>query len=790
MIIIVRNPFRPEIHERQVFVGHLIDFLTLKFPTGFGGGNTVVLLNSEPLAVEDFDVVIKESDTVTIILNAPASGIEPWIIQLIVAVVLAVASYLLAPKLPTQKTGKAARRVYQIGSGQNVPALGNPITEHFGKLWFYPDVASQPYQFFANNEQYLHQILLIGSGDYELNNIRFGNTDISTLPAGLIEYQLFRPQDLQARYGIIQSQFNVYEDVVTSYDVQGLSLQRNTETTFFGQMSDDGNNYIENEDDPPSGQFAIGNVVSVYGNSNPSQGIVNTATITDIVGYKVVFAPFVTLPAYQWVQLTRADDGWRGWFVASPVGKVCDRIEVDVEFPNGLSRSNLTDGGYYRKSAYFTVEIQPINDDGTDNGALITNKYQISGSSRDPRRVTWTLNVPLGRYKVRMRKTSIDDFASDHVSTSQWAGLKAYCYNTPNQYAYGNVTLLAMKTKASASLPSVSDQISVLATRILPTVESDFTVLAPTVNPVDSFAAIVRENDPNGVDVPSLKALGLRWANTNGFNYRFDDLTTVYNCLQTVAYGHRATPESYASKLTMRVDDAKPYDQFIISQEHMVKDSYGCNIKLGSDAGYINGYRVAYQDPTGPRNKYVVYPAGAFTPEDLDLVGCTDEATALAHGQYSWSKRNALTRSVSFKTEYDALAYNVGDRISVLQNVVDRVRTVRVISFAGRVLTVDGVLDAETLYVKLRNEYGEPSEAIPAVMNGNQLTLSEDPPFPLFGVDAAQEQTTVSLGSMLSFSKSYIVMSLEPDETGVTVNGTTYSATPYLYPMPGEVIPP
>jgi hypothetical protein len=118
------------------------------------------------------------------------------------------------------------------------------------------------------------------------------------------------------------------------------------------------------------------------------------------------------------------------------------------------------------------------------------------------------------------------------------------------------VTLLVMKMKAGPKLSdSATGKITCKASRKLPTVPSNFNSFVATVNPVDAFAYIVRSgaNDPNGLDVGSLQTVHAKWVNTNGFNYRFEDQSTVFEALQLVAASHRATPVAYAKQLSLRL---------------------------------------------------------------------------------------------------------------------------------------------------------------------------------------------------------------------------------------------
>jgi hypothetical protein len=387
-----------------------------------------------------------------------------------------------------------------------------------------------------------------------------------------------------------------------------------------------------------------------------------------------------------------------------------------------------------------------------------------------------------------VRRNDRDDAKSNEMSRVQWRGLKAFAINTAGQFIYGNVTLLGLKMKASNALGNTSDRISVKAIRRLPTVQSGFASIEATTNVADAFAAIVRQADVNGIDLPKLQTLAGQWANTNGFNYRFVDATTVYDALQTVASNHRSKPEAYARKLSMRPDRAIAFDQYLVSHENMIKDSYSCGIKLTDDGSIIDGVRLAYADPNSVRELYVTFPANSSSPEAISFIGCTDAATALAQAKYLWAKRVAARRVVEFRTEWQGNAFSVGDRIAVLQNLVDTVRTARVMEVNGNDLVIDAVLDAPSIIVRLTDEFGNASIPLPASMAGNIITLASAPPFAIHGINSGQDPTPVVIGAMESFKHSYQITSITPDDDGVSVSAISYTDAPYLYPIPGEVI--
>ena len=69
---------------------------------------------------------------------------------------------------------------YSLSAQGNEARLGQPIPVLYGRHLIYPDLATQPYQEFVNNEQYLFQLHVIGQGEYDLEQVRIEDTPISS----------------------------------------------------------------------------------------------------------------------------------------------------------------------------------------------------------------------------------------------------------------------------------------------------------------------------------------------------------------------------------------------------------------------------------------------------------------------------------------------------------------------------------------------------------------------------------------------------------------------------------
>ena len=80
---------------------------------------------------------------------------------------------------------------YSLQAQGNQARLGQPIPVIYGRHLIYPDLAAEPWYEYADNEQYLHQLHVIGQGFYDLEAIRIEDTDIGNFAE--VQYEIVEP---------------------------------------------------------------------------------------------------------------------------------------------------------------------------------------------------------------------------------------------------------------------------------------------------------------------------------------------------------------------------------------------------------------------------------------------------------------------------------------------------------------------------------------------------------------------------------------------------------------------
>jgi hypothetical protein len=228
-VIYSNNPMHPR-EGAQMFTaeGRFIDVLERRFPHGFQHPYVVYRRNgAERVELDDFDFQM-EPEEVVAILEYPGGAIVPLLVQIavnfLVTFAITLIINLLFPPPRGPGSGGQASPVYSFQARQNQARLGEPIPTIYGRMITYPNIISQPYYRYENNQQYLNMVLAIGHGWHQLHRVLIENDDIARLPAGTISAWMFTPDQHQKKIGPIEAQTGVWEDAVTSPQVAGQRL--------------------------------------------------------------------------------------------------------------------------------------------------------------------------------------------------------------------------------------------------------------------------------------------------------------------------------------------------------------------------------------------------------------------------------------------------------------------------------------------------------------------------------------------------------------------------------------
>ncbi len=743
-IILLRNPLQP--HTREVFAlpagTRVIDWLQEHHPTGFGMPCRFFLDGAEK-PLDDLDHALGDDETAVIALMPAAPGaLLGLALNLAVSLVLAGVSYLLGQLFqPKQRSGAkgGAVTVYDVSSDQNAARLGDPIPVVYGAVLTTPDYVSQPYTFYTwsqrnfdelfNGIQYLDMILCVGQGNIDVESVYLGDTRSTVPDAGVVTWKAFKPADHQKTMGVIAASMGggFHENVISSPEVSNQE---------FSEAGHSAGYFITCKRGQKGSKFQID--VTFPG------GLTDPDSSGDIKGRQCIFNVF-----YQQV-----DDNDNRFGTETSVQIRCD------------SRSGWLITGPNLESSGFA---------GTPNEK---NRSMISA----PLRRTYTFQAPSSaRWAVKIVRQTAAPNAKNGASTFIWTGLRLFA-DYPAMPVYGNVTLLAVRIKASKGMGNdASGRISVKCTRRLQ--QPGGGAEAPSTNAADAFAdaytdATYGANRPRGeLDIATLATLRTRWS-AYQFNHIFRDRVTVWDALRTITTPFAAEPAPLGATMSAVQDGIKPVRSMLFTDANIVAGSLTVNYSFDEE-GASDGVEIEYLDPKDFKQNYTRWPTTSLRPDQFTLPGVTDATHAGEYARLTWQRRLGQRKRVQFDTELEGLIVQIGDRIGIAHNVPKWGDSGLVIGVSGLNVTVDHDLDwsGGAKQIMFRKPDGGVTDPVTVTRGGaDNIVVLPGAAGTTLNYDNDYDYTSFAFGNATALVRDFIVTGTTPaDNNTVTVEAMNYA---------------
>lgn len=372
------------------------------------------------------------------------------------------------------------------------------------------------------------------------------------------------------------------------------------------------------------------------------------------------------------------DGGWYGWYTIVTAGNRATRIELDVSWRQGMYRT--TDKGKFKAaSSASQFQIRQINDLGEvigDTQPFLSVNRTLATS--DSWRETVGANVPAGRWQIRGRRTN--NKATDYKirDAFTWDSVRAYCENKQD---FGNVTLLAIKARASNNLNDQSrGKFNVDYEAYTDVYDLATGIWTPQItrNPVWAFCDILRAEYGRALpdyflDLPTLvnMANALDAASVT-FDWTYDQRGTIWPALQTALMIARAKP-ILPNALFSAVRDVPASVPVVgFSQYNIVPDSFSVSTKLAI-LGDHDGLEVEYINPLNWTKESVLCLIGedqGNNPRQVRLSGCTDRTKAYRWGLYTRACEVEQRDNIVFETGLEGADIIYGDLAAIQHDLI------------------------------------------------------------------------------------------------------------------------
>jgi hypothetical protein len=194
-VYVMLDPLKPELPE-AVQVEDVCAYLTTLWPRFPDNGHIyhkLIALDHEVTPHCEEDITrLQELEGPFFVVVYPGFNV---VVAFIVAVVVAAATYFLTPRPPLpQEVPPAAARNQQapspnneLSQRENRPRINGRIPDIYGQVRSVPDLIAGTYSVFENNRELEYAYMCIGRGQFDIDDIRDGQTLISNIPGSTVE---------------------------------------------------------------------------------------------------------------------------------------------------------------------------------------------------------------------------------------------------------------------------------------------------------------------------------------------------------------------------------------------------------------------------------------------------------------------------------------------------------------------------------------------------------------------------------------------------------------------------
>lgn len=685
----------------------------------------------------------------------------------------------LAPKpaKAAEETSTEASPTYNLQGQGNAARLLDPIPRLYGEHILFPDYASQPYQSYESNEQYLYQLFCLGAGSYSVQSINIDKTELWNNSTGFS--QTF--SDVQIEIVPPGSTVTLFpSNVITSSEVASQELRNETftvSTTFSGVRATFASAQAVVEFLSPGDVIAVSTTV---GSNSGSWTITNLDEVGKLwIEFNHTFTSGTASSSFTL-------DDWIGPFIANPTDQNTNLIKIDVSLPRGLYYANDS-GGLTATSLSYTVQCRAVDVDGVPlSGAswitLISETFQDNTSTS--KRFTRSFNVGLGRYQVRARRTSVKNHDSRYGNDLVWESLRAFI---PDDNKFDDVTLLAMKIRASNQLTQQSStKINVVQRGLIPVYSNGiWSVPVYTANPA-WVAADILKNSVYGagladsrVDLAKLTELAAIYtARGDTFNGVFDTSKTLWEALNSVLTTVRTQPILVAGMITFVRDQQKALAKTVITPQSILKNTFEMTHILKNEET-ADDVVVEFMDSRTWKTSEVECKLPGSTSENparIQLFGVTNISQAWREGMYYAASNSYRRVFASVSTEADGRMLLKGDSVIVSHDVPEWSQNGYIYDYLEEETTL--ILDRQVKfingaqhYIVLRRRDGKEFGPINCVFNGYDNEVKLDSASleateiaqgiqlaDVLSIDDTAKNTTFVFGAGDKFAKRFLVI--------------------------------
>ena len=497
-----------------------------------------------------------------------------------------------------------------------------------------------------------------------------------------------------------------------------------------------------------------------------------------------------------------------GPYVLNDSGTEVSRVACDIVFPGGLM--GVDEGGdEYTVGVHLRIWVESVDDDGdVIGGEIPVFDETISDRTRTAIRRTLAADVPPARYQMTI--TRITDTAPNNETKScQLGAMKGYLVDDNE---YGDLTLLAMRVRATANISDAASRlVNVLNERLIPVWDPDngWTV-EPVItrNPSWAFADAVRARyggdfSDAEIDLHGLHYLaGLFDERGDCFDGRFDTEQSLWDGLGKIGQVCRSGPVRQGNLIRLIRDQLIETPTQLFGMANMSELSIDY---VMHDDRTADSVKVTYWDETRDYTETTVLAQlpddTADNPQEITLFGCCQYEQAWREGMYLAASNRERRQLVSWKTGMEGHIPTFGDLVWINHDLLSTDQqfggTVEAVTDDVLTLSRDVLIsDEATWYIIIRNRYGEPSDPIPIEsVDSHHIRLLDTLPY--IETDSQKEPSHFVIGKGQHYAAGVKITAITPEDLdSVAIAGCIESELVHtadqgeIPPAPPPITPP
>lgn len=461
----------------------------------------------------------------------------------------------------------------------------------------------------------------------------------------------------------------------------------------------------------------------------------------------------ITQTSYISPVLSTSGVKWVGSFT-TPTNEAIG-MYINVVAMNGLYKDNGT--SQYSFHAFITVELTQVNEAGAAIAPPLTFNDEIIGSStsRTTRAKTLEIrNIPKGRYKVRVARTSETDlsFKGSVVDEIKWRDM--FTIEPIDDLHFGNITTVQATNFATAGALSLKQRkTNMTGTRKVSTVDADFKLLPDKIasnRASDIFLEVALDPFIGRRKITELNVEQI-YRTINEVEEYFGTAKAVEFCTtldqSNLSYQETAALiaqgvfcEAYRQGNTINLFFERETDETVLLFNHR-------NILPLSDTrqvrfGNLNKYDAVVLTYADPYNKDTLATIelsdnGTYqNAKEVESTGVRNRLQAYFHAWRIWMKVKNQNKTVSYDATSEGELLIKGHRILVSDTAGNIYSEGYIVSQVGLLLKLSQKfthIDGVTYGINLQLTDGTVQNiAVTPTANPKEVLLSEPPRVPLY----------------------------------------------------------